>query len=362
MAAMQTRKFSTHWILLAILVGLSACLATTKPTQAGPKEGKASKEEAETIPVDSKAAQPTQAGPKKDKAPKKEAETIPVDAKAAKSANGRVPCTIERVVDGDTMKVKLSGGHVDTLRLLSVDTEESFTSSSKPATNFGRATSEWAKQNMHAGEPCELEYGPEKRGIWGRLLVYLWYEGENFNLRMVREGYSPYFSKYGYSAAHHEAFKKAEALARTGQKGIWDPSQKGNLRGEYKELKAWWNRRAEALKNFDEAVSRRGDIYFPRRGDYSLLLKRMDKPVTIFTAVRTAKESGRYFVGKSEGKLSEPLEISAVLTQPKVVETLRGAVGEYRYFHGKLIRGNNGKPRLVIETVNGISVPPPPRS
>ena len=201
-----------------------------------------------------------------------------------------------------------------------------------------------------------------RRDVWDRLLVYLWYEGENFNLRTVKDGYSPYFPKYGFSGTHHQEFVAAEAAAKKKGLGIWDTSRASDLRGDYTELRAWWDRRGEILRTFDNQYAQRGDIFAPRRGDYWIMRKNnMGKRITVFTSIRSGKMAGSVFLGKAEGALNQVLFIVGLASKAEIVETLQDSVGEYKYFTGKLIEGIDGKPRLIIRGVGDVSDTPPAR-
>ena len=60
-----------------------------------------------------------------------------------------------------------------------------------------------------------------KRGYYGRLLAYILVDGENFNVELVRQGLSPYYTKYGHSDAFDAEFEAAEVSAKRQDLGIW---------------------------------------------------------------------------------------------------------------------------------------------
>ena len=279
------------------------------------------------------------------------------------------PCTIVRVVDGDTADVRIRG-RVERLRLLAIDTEESWASPGKPITPFGLETSRWAKGFLSSEEPCFVEYGPEKRDAFDRLLAYLWHkDGEtwkNYNLQTVELGYSPYFPKYGYSQHHHEAFVAAEKRAQEAKRGIWSPMQDGNLRGKYLGeggLRPWWDARAEALKEWDAISADRADLV-DARTRYGEIKKQLGKRVTVFTAIRKAKESQGRWLGSCEGMLHEPLAIVAAFDAKGVEPALRDSIGNFRYFTGVPEMADDGKTLLlVVKDPSDVSKrPPPPRA
>ncbi len=278
------------------------------------------------------------------------------------------PCTIVRIVDGDTADVRI-GEKTERLRLLAIDTEESWPSAHKPVTPFGLETSKWAKAFLASEEPCFVEYGAERRDVYDRLLAYLWRrDGDDwkmYNLESVELGYSPYFTKYGYSEHHHEAFVAAEKRAQKAQKGIWDPGLAADLRGKYLGpggLRAWWDDRAEALKGFQAIAQGRRDLLDLRtRGEE--IRRRAGARLTVFTAIREWKQDGSQWVGSCESKLHEPFQVVAADgADPAVETTLKAAVGRYRYFRGVVAIAEDGKTlRLAVERPADIQIAPPPK-
>ena len=112
-----------------------------------------------------------------------------------------------RVVDGDTIRVFLPGDEKDeSLRILALDTEESHAGGGKPVTPWGKAAKLRAERFFEDADEVVIEFpGNEDlasclmkyRGNFGRLLVYVYRDGVDFQENMIREGYSPYFMKYG---------------------------------------------------------------------------------------------------------------------------------------------------------------------
>jgi len=155
---------------------------------------------------------------------------------------------LTKVVDGDTIKVELEGKE-ESLRLSCLDTEESFSGGSKPVTNAGKLASKLAKEYFSVNEEgfptgdvaVDIEFDTsdpvpvclrKHRGNYGRLICYVYKVGENYNLKAVREGWSPYFVKYGRSRLYHAEFLAAEAGAQSKGVAIWDPKTNagGNAR------------------------------------------------------------------------------------------------------------------------------------
>jgi micrococcal nuclease len=170
---------------------------------------------------------------------------------------------VTKVVDGDTIKVMIDGNE-ESLRLIDVDTEESHAGSSKPVTKAGQAASAMAKEYFTLSEGelvhVDIEFDtndPEHicltkhRGNYGRLLCYVHKGDENYNLKLVKEGWSPYFVKYGRSRVHHNEFTIAEANAQAHNLNIWDAdTNAGGKTRDYSTLLPWWTLRSLVLDDY----------------------------------------------------------------------------------------------------------------
>ncbi|CAD5933893.1 hypothetical protein PCC9214_01472 [Planktothrix tepida] len=170
---------------------------------------------------------------------------------------------VTRVVDGDTIKVLLNDKR-EFLRLDCVDTEEILNHDSKPRTNAGIAAAEMAQQyftNEHGfltqvdiefdgNEPAEVCL-EKYRDHHGRLICYVHKYGENFNLKLIKEGWSPYYIKYGYSRLYHQEMMEAEAEAQAYNRMIWNPqtNEHSGFRN-YTILMPWWSLRASIVDDF----------------------------------------------------------------------------------------------------------------
>ena len=145
-----------------------------------------------------------------------------------------------RVVDGDTIVVDYQGKH-EKVRLLCVNTPESVHPDKKQNIPMGKVASNYAKKNL-TGKYVDLEFeGSRRRGNYGRLLAYVFVDGQNFNLDLVKQGLSPYYTKYGKSQKYDAEFRAAERQARKEKLNIWgDPE----LTKKYLRLKSKWDQRS----------------------------------------------------------------------------------------------------------------------
>ena len=126
------------------------------------------------------------------------------------------PC-LTRVVDGDTLRVRYRPSRPleESVRLLCVDTPER----GEP----GYAEARAALEEMVRGKRITLEWeqpGHPERDNFGRLLAYVFADGVNVNVELVRGGWSRYERGYG-EGSHAAAFRRAEAEARSARRGLW---------------------------------------------------------------------------------------------------------------------------------------------
>ena len=140
---------------------------------------------------------------------------------------GSVKATVERVVDGDTMKLKLDKTkEVVTLRLLLVDTPESVKKGVDPQP-YSIEASNFAKNTLKAGDTVYIEYDEgDKTDKYDRHLGYLWYYSNDnsnwqmFNETLISEGYARV--GYIYSQKRHlDEFYKAQDYAKSNKLNIW---------------------------------------------------------------------------------------------------------------------------------------------
>jgi micrococcal nuclease len=128
-----------------------------------------------------------------------------------------------RVVDGDTIVIRYNGKY-EKVRLLCVNTPESVHPDKKQNIPMGKVASKYTQKKL-TGKDVKLEFEIKKlRGNYGRLLAYVFVDGQNLNLDLVRQGLSPYYTKYGKSEKYDAGFRAAEKQARKEKLNIWgDP-------------------------------------------------------------------------------------------------------------------------------------------
>lgn len=126
-----------------------------------------------------------------------------------------VPVT--RVVDGDTVEVRLDGETED-VRYIGVDTPETVKPGA-PVDCFGPQASAF-NHRLVEGRRVRLVLGEERRDVYGRLLAYV-YLGDRFvNAELVRRGLArtltiPPNDRYA------ERLKRLEIAASRAGRGLW---------------------------------------------------------------------------------------------------------------------------------------------
>jgi len=118
-----------------------------------------------------------------------------------------VTAYVSRVIDGDTVVVRLAGERDETVRLRCIDTPE-----------LGQPGHDEAKAALVAlvGAKTVLldrEPAPGPIDAYGRTLGYLWSKGALVNAEMVRQGHSRYVTTWG-PGRYRYLFRHAEKGVR----------------------------------------------------------------------------------------------------------------------------------------------------
>jgi micrococcal nuclease len=160
----------------------------------------------------------------------------PTTALATPIAGGtEYHATVIEVTDGDTVDVRLANGTVETIRLIGVDTPEPVASNLNPEEygipdtpngrdwllHWGDKASAFATDEL-AGETLTVVTDPksDKRGYYGRLLAYIYYNnGTNFNRVLVERGLARRYDDSSFTV--REEFGALEAAAQAADRGLW---------------------------------------------------------------------------------------------------------------------------------------------
>ena len=140
---------------------------------------------------------------------------------------GSEEASVERVVDGDTMKLNLKNSNeVITLRLLLVDTPESVKQGVDPQA-YAIEASNFAKEVLQVNDTVYIEYDSgSKTDRYGRHLGYLWYYSKEnnswqmFNKTIIEKG----FARVGYiysQKKYLDTLNEAQDKAKNSKLNIW---------------------------------------------------------------------------------------------------------------------------------------------
>jgi micrococcal nuclease len=144
---------------------------------------------------------------------------LPDDDGSQQKLGATATGTVVRVVDGDTIRVRL-GGTSETVRYIGVDTPETVKPGA-PVECYGKQASEF-NGRLVAGREVRLRFGPERRDRYGRLLAYV-YPGNgkrSVSAILIARGYGRELT-IPPNSAHEVVFARLESNARRQHLGLW---------------------------------------------------------------------------------------------------------------------------------------------
>lgn len=127
---------------------------------------------------------------------------------------------VVRVVDGDTIHVRLGDGTKEKVRYIGIDTPESVKPNT-PVECFAKAASA-RNAELVEDERVELRTDVEERDRYGRLLAYVYRarDGAFVNAALVREGYAQPMT-IAPNVRHADEFTALARTARRDGRGLW---------------------------------------------------------------------------------------------------------------------------------------------
>ena len=124
---------------------------------------------------------------------------------------------VSRVIDGDTIEVRIGGGSED-VRYIGIDTPETV----KPGTPvqcFGPQAHDF-NQRLVAGRTVRIVFDRERRDVYGRLLAYVWLGDRMVNAELARRGYARTLT-IPPNVAHAGLFHRLASAAGRAGRGLW---------------------------------------------------------------------------------------------------------------------------------------------
>lgn len=142
------------------------------------------------------------------------------DDGATLQPGGSATAQVERVVDGDTIAVTLSGA-AERVRYIGVDTPETVKPNA-PVECFGPAASAFNRQLVRTGERVTLRFDRELRDRYGRLLAYVYRDRDALfvNARLIGAGAARTL-QIAPNTAHAAELARLQAQARAAGRGLW---------------------------------------------------------------------------------------------------------------------------------------------
>jgi len=247
----------TFFLSLFLLLALAGCSEAENGT-GGPESGKAAQETAQQTTVAETTEAPTTGGSgeqaesgddeedqarrdSSDDGPDRDSESQPQSEPApeprqASGSGGRSPgggsdqppglasrgqvVTVSRVVDGDTIEVSPAVDGIQDVRLIGVDTPETYGG----AEPLGDQASAFTKGAL-TGRRVALEFDEERIDPYGRVLAYVWTSADAmFNSQLLRRGLAQ-VATFPPNTEYVDQFESIQRQARAENRGIWSLSQ-----------------------------------------------------------------------------------------------------------------------------------------
>lgn len=131
---------------------------------------------------------------------------------------------IIRIIDGDTIKVRLNNRAEVTVRMLLIDTPE-IKHPKKLKEPYGEEASNFAKSKLKVNSYVYLEYEDYKLDMYNRVLAYLWYK-EGLELKLYQEvilleGLAKVSHSHYTQDKYLNLFLEAQYNAKMENKNLW---------------------------------------------------------------------------------------------------------------------------------------------
>jgi len=125
---------------------------------------------------------------------------------------------VVRIVDGDTIVVSYNGTD-EKVRLIGVDTPESVHADKRKNTEEGVKISHYTKSKL-TGKMVSLELDVQQRDKYGRILAYVYLDGEMYNKHLLEIGFAK-VATYPPNVKYVEEFEALQKEARKNKVGLW---------------------------------------------------------------------------------------------------------------------------------------------
>jgi endonuclease YncB( thermonuclease family) len=134
---------------------------------------------------------------------------------------------VTRVVDGDTVYVRLRTGRTLDVRLIGIDTPETV-APGQPIGCYGPEASRFTHARLDGGL-VRLRFDVERHDRYGRTLAYVFSHGRLFNRVLVARGFAR-VDTFPPNVRYESRFEVAERRARSRRVGLWAACGRGRSR------------------------------------------------------------------------------------------------------------------------------------
>ncbi|WP_246092752.1 thermonuclease family protein [Terrilactibacillus laevilacticus] len=222
----------------------------------------------------------------------------------ANQGSDRISATVVKIVDGDTIHVKIKGKD-EIVRMLLIDTPETH-APGKPVQVYGPEASQFAEKELPVGSHIQIEEGVKghERDKYDRLLGYIYLEnGDMYNAKVVEKGLARVGYIYPPNTKHLDMLKEKQADAEKAHLGIWSipgyatssgyDMNKAKTHNTSSSISASTNKSSSQQSGgsckIKGNISSSGDKIYHQPGDPSYS---QTKPEQLFCSVSEAKKAG----------------------------------------------------------------------
>lgn len=126
---------------------------------------------------------------------------------------------VERVIDGDTIVVKVDGKE-EKVRFLLIDTPELNHKDFNGPQPFAVEAKQFLSELIE-GKSIELEMGISERDKYGRLLAWVFFEGKSVQELLLKNGYARVAYVYSPNVKYVDEYRVIQEEAQKKAVGIW---------------------------------------------------------------------------------------------------------------------------------------------
>ncbi len=147
----------------------------------------------------------------------------------AAQVGAREPGRVTRVVDGDTLKVRLADGRRKTVRVLGIDTPETKKPDTPIECGGPQATVSMARLALQGtgyaakGRDVVLIADPTEDRVdrFGRILAYVEAGGRDLGEQQIASGWAEMYAYRDRRFQRRSRYERAERRARDDRRGVW---------------------------------------------------------------------------------------------------------------------------------------------